>query len=65
MNTLPKKYRCVTFDLSRAKELINEGRCVAISYCQWQELQHMVCKPISLRGIFDTDDYGKIVVLHR
>lgn len=65
MKKLPPKYRCFTTDLFRAKQLIKEGRCVAINYCQWQTFQHLVGRPLSLRGIFNTEDYGEIVVLHR
>ena len=52
-------------DLYRAKQLILEGRCVAISMCKWQYFQQLVGNAMSLRGIFDTDDHGKVIVLHR
>ena len=65
INELPKRFRCVTTDLFRAKELLLRKRIVVVPYSMWQQLNGFVGKPTCLRASYDTKLYGRVVVLHR
>ena len=65
MTELPKKYRCFDSDLFKAKEKLLSKRIAVVPYKMWQKLNQFVGKPICLRGIYETKQYGRVVVLHR
>lgn len=62
---LPKRFRCVTTNMDRAKELLLRKRIVVVPYSMWQDLNKYVGKPICLRGTYNVAVYGRVVVLHR